>query len=563
MKKEIKLVLLLILLSLPAARYLLIPGFYEPHDLHHFADIYEMYRAITLDQFPPRWAPDFLYNYGYPLFNFYYVLPFYLGAFFHLLGFAFTTSYKLVFVTSIFVSVVGMYYLLREFMGKLSSFTGALVFVYTPYRAVEIYVRGAMGEALALSLLPFVIWILVKLIKNPTGKYIGLASVLLSLFLLAHNYLWFLSAPFIALLLLLLIIKLKDYRKALLGLLWTGLISFGLTAYWLIPAITERKLIDRLTPFLLIDHFPFLKQLIIPSWGYGSSVWGPGDEISFQIGVVNLIVLMAVLILFVKKNKLFVGEKLTLFYWAIVGFFVSVFMMNIRSLPFWKIVPFYDFIQFPWRILFLTTLFTSILAGLLVELTKNKKLQTSAVIVLASIFLTVNYFKPSKVFYKNDNQYLARFFANQTTTDTKESISNDYLSWSEDYLLLPNWSNEKPNSLPMEKIQSSSAKISDIQSESPLKWKAQIIATQSSTVTFNTLFFPGWVGMIDSQNAAISASKPYGQIILVVPEGKHTVDFMWKETLLRKVSDLMSVVSLVVVLYLLFGHRVSNSKNDF
>src|SRR3989344_2628506 len=74
--------LLLTVLSLPSVFYLLVPGFYEPHDLHHFADIYEMYRAFASGQIPPRLGPDFIFGYGYPLFNFYYVLPFYIGSLF-------------------------------------------------------------------------------------------------------------------------------------------------------------------------------------------------------------------------------------------------------------------------------------------------------------------------------------------------------------------------------------------------------------------------------------------------------------------------------------------------
>jgi len=71
---------ILLVLSIPPTFYLLRRGFYEPHDLHHFADIYEMVRALASGQIPPRWGPDFSFNFGYPLFNFYYVLPFYLAA---------------------------------------------------------------------------------------------------------------------------------------------------------------------------------------------------------------------------------------------------------------------------------------------------------------------------------------------------------------------------------------------------------------------------------------------------------------------------------------------------
>src|SRR3989344_7446896 len=148
--------LILLIDILPAIYFLIIPGFYEPHDLHHIADIFQMYKALASGQIPPRLGPDYLWGFGYPLFNLYYVLPFYLGAAFYALTKSLTGSFEFVFAFSLVVSIFGMYLLLREFFGKIASFTGSILYLYTPYRAVQIYVRGAMGEAFAMALLPFV-----------------------------------------------------------------------------------------------------------------------------------------------------------------------------------------------------------------------------------------------------------------------------------------------------------------------------------------------------------------------------------------------------------------------
>jgi len=256
----------LILISVPASLPLLFPGFYEPHDLHHLADIYQMFRAMASGQLPPRLGPDFSFGYGYPLFNFYYLLPFYLGvAWYWLIG-SLTASFKFVFLLSVFLSVFGMYLFLREFVKKFPAFVGSFLFLYTPYRAVQIYVRGAMGEAFALSLLPFVLWGIVRLIKNPVNKKIAAGvSVIIALFIISHNYLWAMLLPFVALLVFLLARVEKNLPKK--RLILSGLLSLGLTAYWWLPAIVENKLVSAVTPFPLIDHFPFIKQLIIPSWG--------------------------------------------------------------------------------------------------------------------------------------------------------------------------------------------------------------------------------------------------------------------------------------------------------
>lgn len=127
-RKLSKSIIFLVIICIPAIFYLLRPGFYEPHDLHHIADIYQMVRAISSGQIPPRLGPDFSFGLGYPLFNFYYVLPFYLGAIFFSFVGSLIWSFKLVMITGVILSVLGMNLLLREFVGKFPAFVGSILF---------------------------------------------------------------------------------------------------------------------------------------------------------------------------------------------------------------------------------------------------------------------------------------------------------------------------------------------------------------------------------------------------------------------------------------------------
>lgn len=78
------------------------------------------------------------------------------------------------------------------------------------------------------------------------------------------------------------------FFSVLFGLIWGLFIS----AYYWLPAVFEKKFIQEGTPFNPLDHFPFIRQLIIPFWGYGASVWGPNDQMSFQIGIINILVIV-------------------------------------------------------------------------------------------------------------------------------------------------------------------------------------------------------------------------------------------------------------------------------
>lgn len=539
-----------IVIIVPAAFFLITPGFYEPHDLHHVADIYQMARAIQSGQFPPRLGPDFTFGYGYPLFNFYYVLPFYLGALFFFLVGSLMLSFKLVFLVSIILSVIGMYLFLKELLEhEWSAVVGAILFLYTPYRAVQIYVRGAMGEAFALAILPIFAWTIVKVVKNPRLLNVVLMGVVGALFILSHNYFWVLVAPW---LLMLIFVIPKRNRIFVAGRVFLGgLLSLALSFYWWFPAIIEQKLVSATTPFPLIDHFPFIKQLILPSWGYGASLWGPGDGFSFQIGVVNLGV-MAVLAILLVANFRKTGLKK---YWVVAlwvtgGFLVNLFMMNVRSYPLWRLLPFYNFIQFPWRLLSLTTFFTSIAAGLVVViLPGNARKIVIALIGLSCVLLTFTYFQPSGRFFKEDNDYLRRFFANRSVQGQTAGLSKEYLLYSEDYLQLPNLVKERPEDLPVAKIVSDDAKVFDIVEISPISWKARVEAFKKSKVTFWAFYFPGWRAELDGKAIEMAVGEN-GEIEADIEKGMHDVAFYWHETDMHKFAD---VVSLGTVSILLVG----------
>lgn len=563
MKTKIITLACLILITIPSIYYLIIPGFYEPSDLHHLADIYEMSRAILSGQFPPRLGPDFTFGYGYPLFNYYYVLPFYLGALAFIFLGSLTFSFKFVFIISSFITVFGMYLLLREFFGKFPSFAGAALYLYTPFRAVEVYVRGAMGETLGIAILPFVLWGVVKVIKDPSNKKISLLGIIIALFLLSHNYFWLLSGFWILAFAGIMIYTTRNKISALKGLLFSGLIGLGLTFYWWFPAFTEYNLVSASTPFKLEDHFPFIKQLIIPSWGYGSSVWGPNDEISFQIGLVNIV---AILILGVmlylwlrKKNK-----YLLLGIFSLSGFLATLFFMNIRSLPLWKLLPIYQFVQFPWRLLFLTTLFTSIALALIPQsLSENWIKKISLIFIFFILVLYLGYFKPSKIFHKSDDDYLNRMFADQSISGKKDFVSEKYINWSEDYLLLPKWTEKRPGELPKHKfLGNSDLEILDIKKISLTNWEARVTADKDTLLTFNAYYFPGWVAYIDDRIASIKPGKPHGQIEIEIPEGEHIVKIVWKETLKRLISDFVSIIFLSLTVMLFVNNRNSNVKRS-
>lgn len=120
--------LLTLLLTIFALGPLLQPGyFWGTHDArHNVYFLFEFDRSIQDGIWYPRWAPDFTFGYGYPFFNIYAPLAYYVGEVFHLIGFDFVSSVKIVFGLSIVFSGLAMYLFARRLMGPKAGLVAAL-----------------------------------------------------------------------------------------------------------------------------------------------------------------------------------------------------------------------------------------------------------------------------------------------------------------------------------------------------------------------------------------------------------------------------------------------------
>src|SRR4030042_5981597 len=86
-----------LILILPTLWPLFRSDFFRMHDFTHVARLVELNVALKDGQIPPRWASDFGWGYGMPLFHFYPPLSYYLAEIFYWLGLSAVTAIKLIF----------------------------------------------------------------------------------------------------------------------------------------------------------------------------------------------------------------------------------------------------------------------------------------------------------------------------------------------------------------------------------------------------------------------------------------------------------------------------------
>lgn len=532
---------LTLLLLIPAIWALFVPGYGGLSDDMHVAWIHQMARTLFTGQFPPRYVPDLSFGFGYPLFNFVFPLPFYLGSLFYSFGLALTDSLKMVFGFSLVASFLSMYFLLKHLSGKWLAIVGALVYVYTPYRATDVYVRGAVGESLAFVFFPLIILAVLKAKKDI--KWVGAGSLGVAGLILSHNITAMMFIPLAFILALMLKSNFKVYLLFLLGLL--------VSLYFWLPAIWDSRLMQYATVFDAKDHFPTIKQLITPYFGWGTSVPGPYDWMSFFVGLPNLILMAFGAWLIVVRRGKINYKKRVLLLWSMGLMAVLIFMMNYRSSYLWDNLPLIPYFQFPWRFLALMAFTSSLLVVFLKDIRWNRLISLGLVVV--SLSFGVKYFR-----FSNFNGWRDDFFLNRYVPIPEASF--EYRQTGEEYLRLPLGTDIRPSQNFFRFFSEQKMEISDLVELNALETKATISSEEPLVISYNKYFFPGWRVFIDNQEVKIVAGKPYGQITFDVDSGTHQVEVVWQETVRNKILDLVSLLALAVSVWLVVHSKKSYEK---
>lgn len=498
-----KWLLIVIVVSLIAIRYLFVPGFLPTHDgEYHLIRFYEFAKMLSTGVPFPRWAQGLNSTYGVPLFIFFYPLPNYIGSLFHFAGLSLADSFRLTMATGYLIAVVASYFWLRRLFGTYPAVVASLVGAFTPYWFVDIFVRGSVGEVLALG------FVFVSLASIVSGKKTILAFAIAAM-ILSHNILAMIFLP------ILLTYAWMTDRSLIRGVVMGILLS----AYFWIPALVERGNVVGLNTVNFRDHFPLLAQLLIPSWGTGLSGSGYAlDEMSYQIGIVPILIFLASL-----------GRKRRMFVW-ITG--VSFFLMLAASMPVWEVLPLLRFVQYPWRFLSVVVVATPFLAASLIS--HGSKFAGAALVVLAVLF-AFPYTKPVLYAPRPDDYYLSR----REFTDGSSSLGNGFSTrW------MP-WRPERPKSR-MEIILGNGSVI--MKHEGPTIFESEVVAVSDVLVRMNVAYYPGWQAVVDGRRMRVSPDDR-GSISICLSRGTHSVRVFFSETPIRRTANLVSFVSLFWFIY--------------
>ena len=150
------LVMLVVIACLPLGLGYVIYG----HDLSvHLSRIEGLKAGLLAGQFPVRMDPDIVNGKGYPFSLMYADLLLYPAAFLRILGFPLQTVYKLyVACITLGTALVTRFLLRRMFNNETVALAGTALYLLSPYRLTNVYVRASVGEYSAMLFLPLVVY---------------------------------------------------------------------------------------------------------------------------------------------------------------------------------------------------------------------------------------------------------------------------------------------------------------------------------------------------------------------------------------------------------------------
>ena len=531
--------------------------FFRVHDYIHAARVIEMYRALEDGQFLVRWSENFGYGYGMPLFEFYAPLPYYVGAALHWLGLEVLTAVKLLFLLSAIFTTWGAYKLGKRFFGRSGAILTAAAITLAPYRAVNLFVRGALSEAWGIMAMPWVLLGVLQVIKREKNGWKTL-TISLVILMLSHNIMTMLFVP----LCLLFAVLFLGYRKwivhknknselkTLLRISGCLLLATGLSSFYLFPALLEKDLTKVGSIFSgyfhYSHHFLYIRQFFKLNWGYEGSAWGPDDGISFFLGWGQLVGLGATGLLLLAKalkskkwHKIFSDNKVVLstLFGVLLG--LSLFMSILKSKPIWDALPGLSYAQFPWRFLGVGIIFLGLLVGMSASLIKRRGLRYLwTLFLLIALMFNASLFQP-KEFLDDANQF---YYTDEKLIQREMSgILPDYIPLQMAEELIP------PASLAW--CQQDCAEELEVLVD---RSHENLIRTNFKTdqvVEFAVADFAGWEVEVDGQSAE-KRTGSVGNIAVDVAAGDHLVGTRFSSSSVRLWSDLVSLFSLAVYVYL-------------
>lgn len=501
----------------------------------------------------PSWAQYYNDGFGSPIFVFLFPVAYWITSFINLLGISLVPTLKLSFIIFQFIAALSAYLWLRNGVrfSRLASYVGAMAFVYAPYSLVQVFARGTLREFAATALFPLILLLLNKLRDDTSIRYAGILGLFGGLFLLTDGITAVVFSFFIICYGFYLLFSRSNKLRFVTSTGLAGLVAILISGYIYLPFAFESSYLRESTAGLYKDHFVYFLQFFDPRWGFGFSMAGPSDSLSFQLGVVLCLSVFSVLMLHFKKKIALDWHSKTLL--LLLGLYVFLTWHNPITIKLWEFLPFIQAIQLPWRFLAPISLLGAYFTAMVIQHLNLSGKRWFAIFYLLMLLFSFKYLRTNQILVFNESKLY-------TNTDDATAFHE----------FIPRWRVTTSEFSGFDRIEA----VSTLVDISNVKWRSHNIsfdtyADEPSIIRINTLYFPGWTATIDNQNAPIQITTQKkneprditGLMSISVPEGSHHIEVFFSNTPPRSIGKYISFIGICTSFVLIFMKRKGNRIN--
>jgi hypothetical protein len=566
---------IVLLISLIAiSPFLTIPSLPQETDAElHIFRLHELAYLVGNGEWYPRWAPNFYHGYGYPIFNYYAPLTYYLGLPVTLLPrFDAVDGVKTVFVLGMVLAAIGMYGFVRDNWGRGAGYVATAVFLYAPYvQYIDPHARGVLPESFSFGAFAMALWMLDRLRRWP-GRWRWITAVgFVAAVILSHNLM--------ALLFFGLLLAWAGWRVAsgewrVASGEWRLLVALGLglgvAAFFWLPVWLEQDAVNLNTLLGQGDNYDFHTHFLSVADLFAFSQWldwgATEPAFRFNLGTAQWLLAAGGLVL-LGAGRVNDGAHAWFFALAAGAF---IFMMLPIATPIWEAIPALAFFQFPWRLLGPAAAMMAVLAGAGAEsiiriVKEGRELQgnsvwqrvssgyVTAVLILLPILLGLPLSQPVPWPDFEEVNTLRMSVIELRGRWLGTTSTADYVPRQVD--IIPSRSGQVAQGFfegrPLDRVNWAvvpDAATIEQEEMRPLHTRYTINSPKRFQLRLYQFYFPGWQIRIDGEAAEIDVARPEGFMVIEIPPGEHVVDVQFGTTPARTLAGRISGLSLLATL---------------
>ena len=497
----------------------------------------EFAKVLSDHQFPPVWAPDLGSGHGQPLFEFAPPLIYAVALPFFEVGMSLADSLQFGLAILFALGAIAVFLIGRKLsFSRVASIGAAAAWLFAPYQALDIYVSGRFAESAAIAVAPVALLGLIAALQNPSAINVVLGAFAVAMLPLAHNAVALLMFPVFAVFVAVRsIVSDRRLKTAVAGasVLVGGL---GLSAYFWLPAMLERDFVktDLLRTGILnwTNYIIYPSQLFWSPWGFGTSMRGPTNGISYSLGLIHIaLAVVGVLVAIRMANRTRRLDALVFAGAAISGALLATDL----SWAIWTHVATLQYLVYPWRTLCVPALFMPLLALYAFE---RMGFRLASVAIVALVLFNLAHTSPKGIQTYDEAYYSTDFIAQKginTTTREEYEPKTVYHRPAFDGVLL--------------KGVRSTAAVSQLGVSS--NRQSFKVDTSEPALMQDSLFdYPGWTVLVDDREVATSPASDSGELTFNVPAGTHNVLVELRPTPIRRWSFYVSLATAALMTFI-------------